>query len=237
MGAVITDRLVHAGLEVIAVARTGDLLQELERRHSKVRTCIADIAEDSAIERISATINKPVRMVVHAAGLAPTAMGSVLEVSTASVAHSFAVKPAGMIRLVRAVDAHLVAGSRLVAVAGHLGLEPTSNSANAGMANAALINLMRQYSLLYGKRGITAHVIAPGPTETDRLARGVATRAVSRGLPEESIRNQIRAESPINRIATCEQVAWAVTLLLAAEAEVITGSTLTLDYGRRHGLP
>jgi hypothetical protein len=30
---------------------------------------------------------------------------------------------------------------------------------------------------------------------------------------------------------------WAVTMLLAPEAEVITGSTLSLDCGRRRSLP
>lgn len=237
MGAVITERLVKEGLAVLGVGRSEAALRALAERVPGVRTCVADIAEDAAIERIQGALDRPVRMVVHAAGLAPEAQGGALDVPLAMVAHSFAVKPAGMMRLVRAVDARLVEGARLVAIAGHLGLEPTAAAANPGMANAALINLMRQYSLIYGKRGITAHVIAPGPTETARLARGIAGRAKRAGVGEDAIRDAIKAESPVKRIATSEQVAWAVALLLADEAEIITGTTLALDYGRRHGIP
>lgn len=237
MGKVISERLQRAGLAVIAVGRGEAALGALERQLPGLRGCVADMASDTAVEAIRRQLDRPVRMVVHAAGLPPSAMGSLLKVSTAAVAQSLEIKVGGMIRLVRAVDEHLAAGSRLVAIAGHLGLEPTALAANPGIANAALVNLMRQYSLLYGKRGVSAHVIAPGPTETERLARAVAGRAASLGITEAAMREEMRAELPFNAIASCEQVAWAVSLLLAPEAEVITGSTLSLDYGRRRGIP
>jgi NAD(P)-dependent dehydrogenase (short-subunit alcohol dehydrogenase family) len=237
MGKVIAKRLSDAGLAVLAVGRGEGALRELEQRLPGARGCVADVASDQAIDAIKRAVDRPVKMVVHAAGLPPSAMGSLLKVSTASVAESLEIKVGGMIRLIRAVDERLGTGSRLVAIAGHLGLEPTAVSANPGIANAALVNLMRQYSLLYGRRGISAHVIAPGPTETERLGRGIAARAAAAGISEEAVREEMRAESPLNAIATSEQVAWAVAMLLAPEAEVITGSTLALDYGRRRGLP
>jgi NAD(P)-dependent dehydrogenase (short-subunit alcohol dehydrogenase family) len=237
MGTVIAERLTAAGLTVLAVGRGEDALAALARRVPGVSSCVADVEKDAAIDAIRRAVDQPVRMVVHAAGLPASAMGSLLEVSTAGVAQSFEIKVGGMIRLVRAVDQHLAPGSRLVAIAGHYGLEPGAHAANPGVANAALINLMRQYSLLYGKRGVTAHVVAPGPTTTDRFERSTARRAASRGVTVETVRDEIKAESPLNAIATSEQVAWAVSLLLAPEADAITGSTLTLDNGRRRGLP
>jgi len=237
MGKVISARLQSSHLGVVAVGRNEAALAALAREVPGLRPCVADVASDQAIDAIRRQVDRPVRMVVHAAGLPASAMGSLLKVSTASVAESLEIKVGGMIRLVRAVDEHLVPGSRLVAIAGHLGLEPTAQAANPGIANAALINLMRQYSLLYGKRGVSAHVIAPGPTETERLGRAIASRAAAAGITEAAYRDEMRQESPLNAIATSEQVAWAVALLLAPEAEVITGSTLALDYGRRHGLP
>lgn len=237
MGKVIVERLAAKGLTVLAVGRGEAALQTLAAKHAAVRPCVADIAQDAAIEGIRKAVDRPVRMVVHAAGLPPTAMGDVTAVSLAGVAESFAIKPAGMMRLVRAVDDRLVAGSRLVAIGGHLGLEPTALAANPGMANAALVNLMRQYSLVYGKRHITAHLIAPGPTDTDRVRRTATRRAEARGVPLETVLTEMAAESPLGVLTTCDQVAWAVTLLLAPEADAITGSTLALDSGRRHGLP
>jgi NAD(P)-dependent dehydrogenase (short-subunit alcohol dehydrogenase family) len=238
MGAVITERLAAAGLDVLAIGRSEGPLRALEGRVRGISLCLADIARDSAIDAIRAAVgDRRVRMAVHAAGLPASAMGGVLEASTEGTAEAFEIKVGGMMRLVRAVDARLGRGARLVAIAGHYGLEPGAHSANPGVANAALINLMRQLSMACGKRGVSAHVIAPGPTDTERLGRAIARRAASRGVSIEALRDEIRSESPMNAIATCNQVAWAVTLLLAPEAEVLTGSTLALDYGRRRGLP
>ena len=47
----------------------------------------------------------------------------------------------------------------------------------------------------------------------------------------------MRAESSIGAFTTPAQVAWAVALLLAPEADAMTGSTFMLDAGRRRGLP
>ena len=49
-----------------------------------------------------------------------------------------------------------------------------------GVGNAALVDLSRQLSLAYGPRGITSHVIAPGPVDTERLGDRAAARARGR---------------------------------------------------------
>ena len=113
-----------------------------------------------------AAINTTVRMVVHAAGV-PVA-GGVLEANPVALSQAVNIKAGGMLRLHRATDAHLVRGSRLVAVGGHYGFEPTAYAATAGVANAGLTNLMRQFSWALGERGITAHLVAPGPADTER---------------------------------------------------------------------
>ncbi|MNF61625.1 Short-chain reductase protein NovJ [compost metagenome] len=135
------------------------------------------------------------------------------------------------------MDSRLVKGSRLVAIGGHYGFEPTAYAAAAGVANAALANASRQLSLAYGPRGVTAHLIAPGPADTERLHRVAADRAALRGITTDAVLAEMCAESSIGALTTPEQVAWAVSLLLAPEADAMTGSTLMLDSGRRRGLP
>jgi len=128
-------------------------------------------------------------------------------------------------------------GARIVAIAGHYGLEPTAYAAAAGVANAALFNVMRQISLHLGARGITAHTLAPGPADTERLHRVAADRAALQGTTPEAVLDAMRADSSLGQLTTPAQVAWAVALLLDPEADVLTGSTLMLDAGRRRGLP
>jgi len=110
-------------------------------------------------------------------------------------------------------------------------------AASAGVANAALANVVRQLSLAYGPRGVTAHLIAPGPADTERLRRVAADRAALRGISVDEVMAGMLAESSIGRFTTPEQVAWAVSILLAPEADAMTGSSLMLDSGRRRGLP
>lgn len=234
-GTAIVSRLLAAGLRVVAVARTRASLDTLMASHDGIIPCEADIADDSAIAKIAAAVPGPVRMAVHGPGLA--AAGNVFSVSTAAMAESVNVKAGGMLRLARAVDDKLVDGARLVAIAGHYGLEPAPYATAAGVANAAIVNLTRQLSLAYGPRGITAHVIAPGPADTERLRKVAANQAATRGVSIETIIEGMKAESSTGTLTTPEQVAWAVTLLLAPEADAMTGSTLMLDNGRRRGLP
>lgn len=44
-------------------------------------------------------------------------------------------------------------------------------------------------------------------------------------------------KSAIRAFTSVEQIAWAVTTLLAPEADAFAGSTLFMDAGRRRGLP
>lgn len=234
-GTAITQRLLDAGLGVIAVARSADSLRALTEQHPGIRACVADIGNDSAIAAIATALDKPVRMVVHGPGVA--VVGGILTAPTESMVDAVNIKVGGLLRLVRAADTHLAAGSRIVAIGGHYGLEPTAYAAAAGVANAAILNVVRQLSMAYGPRGITAHTIVPGPADTDRLRRVAATRAEQRQCSTEDVLAEMRAESSLGILSTPEQIAWAVTLLLAPEADAMTGSSLMLDAGRRRGLP
>jgi NAD(P)-dependent dehydrogenase (short-subunit alcohol dehydrogenase family) len=235
MGTVICAALVKHGLRVIAIGRTDSALANLAAKVSNVTPCIADIANDDAIGAIQRAVDGPVRLALNCAGV-PVA-GGIIEAPTNALEAAFAIKITGTVRLVRGVEARLVRGARLIAMGGHYGFEPVAYHATAGLANAALPNLMRQFSLAYGERGITGHVIASGPADTDRLRKIATERAASRGVTVEAILDEMRAESALKTLTTPAQVAWAVTTLLAPEADALTGSTLMLDSGRRKGLP
>ena len=234
-GNAIVARLLREGLGVVAGARTASALQELRQSHPGLIPCVADISDDDSVAAIAAAVTGPVRMVVHGPGVA--VVGGILTAPTAALVDAVNIKCGGLLRLTRAVDGMLTRGSRIVAIGGHYGFEPTAYAASAGIANSALVNLVRQLSLAYGERGITAHLVAPGPADTERLHRVAAERARQRGITLEDVLGEMKAESSIRAFTTPEQVAWAIALLLAPEADAMTGSTLMLDSGRRRGLP
>ncbi|HEY2204727.1 MAG TPA: SDR family oxidoreductase [Pseudonocardia sp.] len=236
VGGAILRALRDAGLSVVAVARDADALGELAAEDTGVRPCPADIGTDDAQAAIAAAVadGGPVRMVVQATGLPAT--GPLATVDPDALGTVVALKLGGLLRLVRAVDARLGPGSRVVAIGGHFGSEPSPRTCGAGVTNAALSNLVRQLSDVYGPRGVTVHQVAPGPLDTPRLHAIAAAAAESRGISPEAVLDEFRGHSPLNRLTTTGEVGWAVAQLLAPQAAALHGGTLALDGGARRGL-
>ncbi|CAM4316513.1 SDR family oxidoreductase [Novosphingobium lubricantis] len=233
--AIVTD-LVAAGIDVLGVARNPASLAALGERHGdRFRAVIADMADDTAIKAIGAAITAPVSIVVHAPGV-PVA-GGVRAAPISALVEACNIKVGGFVRLVRAAEPHLRRGSRLVAIGGHYGFEPTAYAATAGVANAALANLVRQMSWAYGELGVTAHLVAPGPADTERLHGIARARAEKEGVSFDTMLDRMRADSAIGAFTSVESVAWAIALLLDPRADAFAGSTLMLDAGRRHAIP
>ncbi len=241
MGRVITSRLARIGYRVLAVARSAPALSELidsirtETADADVTACRADISSDDAIDAISAKIRHPVATVVHGPGV--TTAGGILAAPIDAITEAVNIKVGGFVRVVRAAEPWLIRGSRLIAIGGHYGFEPTAYAATAGVANAALANVVRQYSWAFGEKGVTAHLIAPGPADTPRLRRVAESRAQREGTSVNEVLDDMRGESAIGSFTGVGDIAWAVEMLLAPEADSLAGSTLFMDAGRRRGLP
>jgi len=173
-------------------------------------------------------------MAVFAAGL--PVRGSADSIDPDALAAGTNIKLGGLLRLLHAVRDRLGPGSRFVTFAGSLGLEPRAHEAGPGAVNAGVFNLMRQISLLYGPRGVTTHTLSPGPADTPRLRRIVATVAAERGATEEDVWQEYVAQNSLGRLPTAGELAWAVELLLDREADVLHGSVLYLDAGGHRGI-
>ncbi|AJR23846.1 MULTISPECIES: SDR family oxidoreductase [unclassified Sphingobium] len=237
LGKAIVAGLVARKMHVVAVARSREPLEALVDRHGAgvVMPVVADFASDDAVDALRARLDRPVAMVVHAPGV-PVA-GGIRAAPTDALVEACNIKVGGFVRLVRAVEDRLRRHSRLVAIGGHYGFEPTAYAATAGVANAALANVVRQMSWAYGGEGITAHLVAPGPADTDRLHKVAAARASENGGSVADELDAMRGESAIGALTTPSQVAWAVAMLLDAEADAMAGAAIMLDAGRRRGLP
>ena len=226
-------RLVAHGLPVLAVARGKEALDELATSSPLVRPCVADIGDDACVATIVGNLDGPVRMAVMSAGL--PVRGSADSIEPSALMAGFDIKVGGVLRLLHAVRDRMLPGSRFVAVAGTLGIEPRAHEAGPGAVNAAVFNLMRQVSLLYGPKGVTVHTIAPGPADTPRLRRIVMAVAEERGVPFDEVWAEYLGQNSLGRLPTVEEIAWAVTRLLDPEADILHGGVLHLDAGGLRG--
>lgn len=234
LGRAVTERLAGRAMRVLAVGRREADLAALAAEVPGVVPCPADIADDAAVEQIRDALDGDVRMAVFAAGL-PIA-GSVETVAPSDLARGADIKLGGLLRLVRACDDRFVPGSRIVMFAGTLGLEPKPSSAGPGAINAGVFNLMRQLGDVYGPRGVTTHTLSPGPTDSPRLHALVERAAAEKGIPVEEQWASYAAQTSLGRLPRVEEIAWAVSLLLDPEADVLHGSVLSVDAGGHRGI-
>lgn len=234
MGSVITARLAERGLRVVAVARSADDLKTLSEKTDLVVPCVADIGDNGAIEAIKEQLEGPVRMSVFAVGL--PVRGSVDTIDPDALVLGANIKIAGLVRLLHAVRDEFVNGSRFVAFAGTLGLEPRAFEAGPGAINAAVFNIMRQISMLYGPRGVTVHTIAPGPIDTPRLRRILTNVAAERGVNFDDVYSEYVAQNTLGRLGTIDEVVWALMLLLEPQADLMHGGVIHLDGGGLRGI-
>src|SRR3546814_14578413 len=89
-------------------------------------------------------------------------------------------------------------------------------------------------SWAYGDLGVTSHLVAPGPADTERLHGIARARAEKEGVSFEIMLDRMRADSAIGAFTSVESVAWSIALLLDPRADALAGSTMRLDGGRRH---
>lgn len=223
---------IEQGYDVLAIGRNADSLQIPELEGARLLTC--DISCDDSIAAINAALKNPVRAVIHGPGV--DTAGGILTAPISAVIDAANIKVGGMMRLVRACEDFFVKGTRLIGIGGHYGFEPTAYAATAGIGNAALANLIKQYSIAFGEKGVTAHLVAPGPADTARLHRVANARAERAGQSVDTVLAEMRSESSIGEFTDVSAVAWAVMSLLSPHASAMTGSTLFLDAGRRHGI-
>ena len=88
-----------------------------------------------------------------------------------------------------------------------------------GAAKAGLHSLSQSLAREVGGDGITVHAVAPGFLET----------AMVRPHLQGEAGKQVRAQSPLNRVASVDEVARAVLYLASPEARFTTGGVLDLN--------
>lgn len=230
LGRQLTALLADRGLAVLAVSRSGARLDVGE-----TRSLAADLEDDDSITAVAQALpDGELAMLVHAVGL-PGAPG-VEQVAPGLLGRAVDLKAGGFLRLIRALDNRIATGSRLVAVGGHLGIEPSEHAPLAGVANAALANLVRQLVGPIGRRGATVHLVAPGPFDSPRVDALIATKAAGTGADPAEVRDAMLADYPGGRMPSAADVAATILTLMEPSANALHGSTLFLDGGIRRGI-
>jgi 3-oxoacyl-[acyl-carrier protein] reductase len=114
---------------------------------------------------------------------------------------------------------HMGKGGRVVNVSSRGAFRGEPGQPAYGASKAGIIAFGQSLARALGPRGITVTAVAPGFTETDMAAEElVGDRGVER-----------RAESPLGRVATPDEVAAAIVFLASADAAMASGAVLDVN--------
>jgi 3-oxoacyl-[acyl-carrier protein] reductase len=117
----------------------------------------------------------------------------------------------GMLRLRR---------GRIVFISSVVGLLGSAGQVNYAASKAGLVGMARSIARELGSRSITANVVAPGFIETDMTA-----------VLTDDQKDAIKAQVPLGRYGSAEEIAQTVLWLTGPGAAYVTGAVIPVDGG------
>jgi len=117
----------------------------------------------------------------------------------------------GMLRMKR---------GRIVFVSSVVGLLGSAGQVNYAASKAGLVGMARSIARELGSRSITANVVAPGFIETDMT-----------GVLSDDQKAAIKAQVPLSRFGSVDDIAETVLWLTGPGAAYVTGAVIPVDGG------
>jgi NAD(P)-dependent dehydrogenase (short-subunit alcohol dehydrogenase family) len=224
IGLAIAERLAAEGAQVFLTGRNSD---EVERAAGKIGSgahgVVADASLPEDMSRVVAAVQSAhgrIDALVLNAGLGEAA--ALADETPDHFDRLFAVNVRGAVFGFQAALRAMGAGGSVVLVGSIAGSAGISSYGTYAATKAALRSYARTWTAELAPRGIRVNVVAPGPTDTDMMAR----------VPE-AIRAALIAPIPLGRMAQPAEIAAATLFLLSDEAGYIAGVELCVDGGMR----
>lgn len=231
--------LAKEGVDVAICARTkgtleaaaNEISQKTGRRILPLPTDTTDPAQVNAmVQSTVGTLGRLDILVNNAGRPGGQATGPLSEVSDEDAMEDITFKFMTYLRSSRAAAEHMKRQGfgRIINVGGLAG---RNVGTIAGARNLAITHLTKNLSDELGQYGITANVVHPGGTRTERTAGLVAEEAQKQGISEEEAEKRMYGGTAIRRIVDAEEVAYLITFLASPLSASVTGEVIAAGGG------
>ena len=216
IGLAIARALAAGGDRVTVTYRSGQPPEGL----AGVR---CDVTDPDSVEAAFAEVEEkqgPVEVLVANAGVTRDQL--IMRMSEEDFGTVVATNLAGSWRVAKRASKGMLKlrRGRVVFISSVVGLLGSGGQVNYAASKAGLVGMARSIAREYGSRGITSNVVAPGFVETDM------TDTLS-----DELKAQYKAQVPLGRYASTDEIASAVTWLASDGAAYITGAVIPVDGG------
>ncbi len=225
IGAAIVKRLIKDGYKVAftynnSKEKAQALVNELGENCKAYKL---DITDSSAVNTVIADIEKTlgeVFVLVNNAGIAEQTLFTDI---TDDMWHKMLnTNLSGAFYCSRAVLKYMINRKcgKIINISSIWGETGGSCEVHYSSAKAGLIGMTKALAKEVGLSGITVNCVSPGVILTDMTSHF-----------DEDTMNELKSETPLNKIGTPEDVAGAVAFLASADADFITGQDLAVNGG------
>ncbi|MFM7071015.1 MAG: SDR family NAD(P)-dependent oxidoreductase [Planctomycetota bacterium] len=239
IGRAIALRFAKAGARVVAGDMRFDPAAERSLDAAAVRMAQIDVRLENDIERLMAVADGlgGLDVLVNSAGI--VLVRPIPEVSEAEWDACLDTNLKGAFLAAKHAIPRLKArgGGSIVNIASNAGLLPRAHDPVYSTSKAAVIAFTQCLALSHAPDRIRANAICPGPVQDTRII----DREIELAPHPEELRSRIIAASPLcrafGRMVTPEEIAESVLFLASDAAQLITGTSLTIDGGKSLGVP
>lgn len=124
---------------------------------------------------------------------------------------------------------------RVICIGGSAARHAGADALPSALGNSALIAFVKHFSNTVASQGITANIVHPPFTKTDRYPARRAARAKQLGVSEAEAEASFAKQFPIGRIVEPSDIAPMVLFLASPHASAITGQSIAIDGGATPG--
>lgn len=242
IGAGIVERFLAEGARVVIGDIDADRGKSLAERHGTQadfrQTDTAD--PDQVIELVSRAVRQfgGLDIMVNNAGISSRMHRSFLEDDLADFQRVMAVNVLGVMAGTREAARHMATGGggSIVNVSSIGGIQAGGGVMTYRASKAAVIQFTKSVAIELAHYEIRVNCIAPGNIPTPILASsasGMKGEELERF--EHTIREQMRADRPLQREGTPDDVAEAALYLAGDRSRYVTGTVLPVDGGTSAG--
>ncbi|GAA2806894.1 MULTISPECIES: 3-hydroxybutyrate dehydrogenase [Nonomuraea] len=228
IGRACAVRLASAGARVLVVDRSGEAAERVAKETGGVAVT-ADLSREGFLGELP---HEPVDILVNNAGFQHVAP---IEEFPPEV---FATMLKVMLEAPFLLARHLLPGmyargwGRVVNISSVHGLRASPYKSAYVTAKHGLEGLSKVIALEGAAKGVTSTCVNPGYVRTELVERQIAAQAVSHGIPESEVVEQVMLQpAALKRLIEPEEVAELVAYLCGPNGSFITGVSLPVDGG------